>query len=379
MTDPAIEPIYKKLATHLDNLPGGFPPTETGVELRILKRLFTPEEAEFALHLTLIAEEPRVIARRANISVKEAAQRLESMAKKGLIYRVVNPPGSPPKYMAAQYVIGIWEFHVNDLNPGLIKDMDEYIPTLMKEAWKIPQLRTVPVNKSISAQMEIMTYENAEEMVRSKKRALVAPCICRREQKMIGKGCDKPENVCLIFGSATDYYQRNQLGRIIDIQEALDILKIADRSGLVLQPTNAKSISNICCCCGCCCGILRKLRQFPAPADMVSTPFIAKLNVDTCKACGVCVKRCQMDAIQQTADTVQLDPTRCIGCGLCVSTCPTGALTLIRKPEQRKIPQTITMSAIDLGRARGKLDIGEILKLQIKSKMDRLLSLYSQS
>ena len=36
------EEIYKKLAKHLDNLPGGFPPTESGVELRILKRLFTP-------------------------------------------------------------------------------------------------------------------------------------------------------------------------------------------------------------------------------------------------------------------------------------------------------------------------------------------------
>jgi hypothetical protein len=57
--------IYQKLSQHLDNLPGGFPPTETGVELRILHRLFTPEEAELALHLTLIPEEPRVIARRA--------------------------------------------------------------------------------------------------------------------------------------------------------------------------------------------------------------------------------------------------------------------------------------------------------------------------
>ncbi|MBW1770343.1 MAG: 4Fe-4S ferredoxin, partial [Deltaproteobacteria bacterium] len=40
--------IFKKLAEHLDKLPGGFPSTETGVELRILRRLFTPEEAEFA-------------------------------------------------------------------------------------------------------------------------------------------------------------------------------------------------------------------------------------------------------------------------------------------------------------------------------------------
>ena len=79
--------VYQKLARHLDNLPGGFPATETGVELRILKRLFTPEESELALHLSLISEEPRVIARRAKISREEAADRLEAMALKGLILR----------------------------------------------------------------------------------------------------------------------------------------------------------------------------------------------------------------------------------------------------------------------------------------------------
>lgn len=57
--------IYQKLARHLDNLPGGFPSSETGVQYRILNRLFTTDEAEFALHLSLIPEAAKVIARRA--------------------------------------------------------------------------------------------------------------------------------------------------------------------------------------------------------------------------------------------------------------------------------------------------------------------------
>ena len=101
--------IYRKLAKHLDNLPGGFPPSNTGVEFRILKRLFTPEEAEFALYLTLIPEESKVVARRAKLSTQDAAQRLETMAQKGLIYRIESEEGQP-MYMASQYVIGIWEF-----------------------------------------------------------------------------------------------------------------------------------------------------------------------------------------------------------------------------------------------------------------------------
>jgi len=72
-----VADIYERLAEHLDNLPGGFPRTESGVEIRILRRLFTLEDAEFATHLTLIPEEPRVIARRAKIPVSEAARQLE--------------------------------------------------------------------------------------------------------------------------------------------------------------------------------------------------------------------------------------------------------------------------------------------------------------
>ena len=53
--------IYQRLAKHLDKLPGGFPSTESGVELRLLRRLFTPEQAELAPHLTLIPEEPRLV------------------------------------------------------------------------------------------------------------------------------------------------------------------------------------------------------------------------------------------------------------------------------------------------------------------------------
>ena len=79
--------IYHKLAHHLDELPAGFPSTESGVEIRILKRLFAPEDAELALHTTLIPEEARVIARRAGITKEEAEERLHEMAQKGLILK----------------------------------------------------------------------------------------------------------------------------------------------------------------------------------------------------------------------------------------------------------------------------------------------------
>ena len=160
--------IYDKLAKHLDDLPAGFPRTESSVEMKILRRIFNPEDAEFALHLTLIPEAPRVIARRAKIPVKEAARRLEDMEKKGLIMGIVEK-NKPPLYMASQFAVVFWENQVNNLDPELVQNFEDYVDTFMEEGfWHgTPQMRTIPVNKSIATENVVMPYEKAEELVRS--------------------------------------------------------------------------------------------------------------------------------------------------------------------------------------------------------------------
>ncbi|MCG6893269.1 MAG: 4Fe-4S binding protein [Desulfobacteraceae bacterium] len=370
------EALYRKLADHLDSLPGGFPPTKSGVELRILRRLFSPEQAELAPFLTLIPEEHRVIARRSGLSAGEASRRLEEMAAEGLVFRIARGR-RPPLYMAAQYVIGIWEYHVNDLDPELIRDMNEYIPTLFEAGvWeKAPQLRTVPVRTSIQSRPEVLAYENVEELVARQKKFHVAPCICRREHRMAGGGCDRPEEACLIFGLGADYYRHRGVGRPIDLQETLDILKKAEETGLVLQPSNAQKIVNICCCCSCCCQVLKNVRRYPRPAELIASPFSVSADSGTCKGCKLCLERCPMEALSVTEKTVSVDRGRCIGCGLCVSTCPTGSLSLQRRPDhqQPKVPRNMVESTIRLGRTRGKLGAAELVKMQLKSKVDRFL------
>ena len=69
-----MNPVYPQLAKHLDDLPGGYPATASGVELRILQRLFTPQDAALALKLTVIPEPPRVVARRAGLSEADTAR-----------------------------------------------------------------------------------------------------------------------------------------------------------------------------------------------------------------------------------------------------------------------------------------------------------------
>ena len=50
------EDVYSLLREQLDQYSIGFPATESGVELRILRKLFTAEEAAMYLRLSLLLE-----------------------------------------------------------------------------------------------------------------------------------------------------------------------------------------------------------------------------------------------------------------------------------------------------------------------------------
>ncbi len=326
--------IYESLAVHLDGLPGGFPRTESGVEMRILKRLFTEDEAALACRLRAMPEPVERIAKRTGLPPEELSDKLYRMSIKGLVFRADTPEG--PRYMAAQYVVGIWEYQVNDLDEGLIKDMNEYIPHLIDPFLKLKtkQLRTIPIGASLDGQGAVMPYEEARKLIEQQNKIVVAPCICRREHSMIGKGCGKLAEACLIFSGAAHFYEKNGLGRPISREEALQILKKAEEDALVLQPTNAQKIMAMCLCCGDCCQILKSLKRLPKPSALVHTNYYAKVNGEECIGCEICLDRCQMEAISMQDDVAAVDTDRCIGCGLCIPTCSADAIDLIRKDEK---------------------------------------------
>jgi NAD-dependent dihydropyrimidine dehydrogenase PreA subunit len=280
--------------------------------------------------------------------------------------------------MATQFVIGIYEYQLNKLTPELARDLEEYLAHWWNaDTWrKAPQIRTIPVGESISPQLEVLAYEQAEALVGAQERFAVAPCICRQEKRMLGEGCDKPLETCLSFGDAADFYVHNGWGRAISRDEALALLKADEAAGLVLQPGNSQQADFICACCGCCCGVLRGLKLDPKPARIASSAFHALLDRDLCSGCGACTERCQMEAIRLDDGHALLDLDRCIGCGLCVSTCPTEALSLVRKPtfEQPYVPKNIVETNIKLGQARGVLRTPDLIGLMVRSKVDRLLA-----
>ncbi len=367
--------VYQRLAQALDELPGGYPRSESGVELRILQRLFTPQEAHVACCLTLLAESAEVVARRAGLPVEETARLLEEMDRKRLIYNF-SPTGATPRYMAQQFVIGLWESQVDRLDRELVELFEAYLPIYAAaDLWgRVPQLRTIPVRQSIPNTATILPYEHVEAMMGKQTRFAVANCICRQEMHIIDQGCGRPMETCLVTGSMVDYYVRVGRGREITREEALALIDQANEAGLVLQAGNDQASGSLCMCCGCCCGVLRILKSYPDPANHGSSPFVAVLDESRCMGCELCLSRCPMDALTFADFHAVHHPERCIGCGLCVSTCPESALTLVRKEQQREVPKTIVHLYISMARSRKRLGPGEMVRLGARTAVDRFLA-----
>ncbi len=325
------EDVYLKLRAFLDTLGSGYPSTPTGVEVRILKKLFSPSEAELAMQLKGEPEEVAAIAARSGGEEKTLADRLEDMAQKGLIYRTRKE--GKPLYQAIQFIVGIWEFQLKTIDRELSQMVEEYLPyygmSLMPI--KTKQMRVIPVDSSLKSTARVETYNRIRELVKEQSTFAAAQCICRKEQELLGKKCSRPQETCLGFGKFAEFYVENKMARPISKAEALKILDRAEESALVLCPTNSEELAGVCCCCPCCCPILRYSKLMPRPADVVLSYYEAKIDSELCSACGQCRDRCQMAAIKEGKDSSEIVEGRCIGCGLCVSVCPTEALSLVAK------------------------------------------------
>lgn len=327
--------VYQRLAKKLNELPHGFPSTESGVELRILRKIFSPEEAEMALKIRPLPETAQQIATRLEKPLEEMQEILDDMVRKGQIGSAKM--GGVQMYMLFPFLIGIWEFQLLRLDKELSDLMEEYAPALVGTVggFKPSLARVVPVNAQISVQHQVYPYEDLRQTMDKAKAFQVVDCICRKEQAIQGHPCTHTLENCLVFSEHEGAFDKYPRGRLISRDEALAILVKSEEEGLVHCTYNVqRGQMFVCNCCSCCCGMLRSVKELGAPYMLAGSNFFAIIDQDACDACGTCAnERCPMDAIVvQDGDYVVI-PERCIGCGVCTTTCPSEAVTLIRKPE----------------------------------------------
>jgi electron transport complex protein RnfB len=328
------EETFVKLREYINNNSFAFPGTSSGVELKILKQLFTPEDAEMILKLKPSRERETAdqIAKRTGLDRNIVEKELESLSKKGLIFRIRR--AGVTIYNLAPFMIGLYEYSVNKVDEDLAHLYREYFDTkFIYELAKrnTPGFKVIPIEETIEPDTVLVPYQKLKESVKEARVISVAECICRKEGRLVRGGCDKdyPTENCLSFGAAAEYYIENGIGREITAEEAIKILDEADEAGLVHAGANKTHLSNICNCCPCCCGLMRGITQFGFDKHkFMNAIFESIIDKDLCIACNNCVERCPVGAISMEEDFAVVDRNKCLGCGLCHRTCPEEAITL---------------------------------------------------
>ena len=352
--------IYRQLQIQLDKYPIGYPATQSGVEIDILKYFFTQLQAKIALCLTLrsipVAKIRKRLKEKFNIELSSDDLRamLDEMFMKGVISR----SGSVgfPRYSVAMLAIGMFEYHVDDLTYELVEMIQKYFDEAFGAEFfrsSLPQLRTSPHMKAIVPEYIVDTYDNMRHFInKTKENIHVANCVCKQAEAIMGKPCRQTDNieVCLLLGS-TGYAERGR-ARQISKEECLNILDMAEEKGMVLQPGNSRKPNCICICCGCCCGVLTTAKKQPQPARFFASNYYARIDAVLCEGCGICVQRCQMDAIISEDKNFRVDLDRCIGCGLCVTKCKPSAVKLFKKAKVNVPPMNTEILYLSILRER---------------------------
>ncbi|MCA1787494.1 MAG: 4Fe-4S binding protein [Desulfobacteraceae bacterium] len=328
----------------------GFPATKSGAEIKILQHIFSPDEAELATCLTYQFEPVEIIFERAKHLVDspaKLAEQLDRIQKKGGIESRIE--ADKRLYCTAPLVVGMYEYQVNRLTPDFLKASDQYFSDksfgIAFLSTKLPQMRTIPIEKSIQAGTAVSTFDAAVSLLeKAEGPFVILECICRKKRSLNGKLCkitDRKET-CLAVDNMASMAMNADIGREITRVEAVSILEQNQKDGLVLQPSNTQKAEIICSCCGCCCGMLSIHKALPKPVDFWASNFHAIINNDVCNGCGVCETRCQVGAVtvSQKFGYAVVDLNRCIGCGVCVPTCNTGAISLQKKPTETRPPET---------------------------------------
>jgi len=219
------EDIYRRLAHRLDTIPNGFPATASGVELKLLAKIFTPEEAQLAAVMRLTREPATEIAARAGSDPEKTHETLKAMARKGLIRA-----GRGEKQLAfglLPFVVGIYEEQ--------LPRMDEEMAALFEQYYQetrggfvggevISVHRVIPVEESIPVEVEILPYERASTLIEQSKSWGVRDCICRVQQRLVGRGCDRPIENCIMLAPIEGAFAHSEATRPISKEEAKELV-----------------------------------------------------------------------------------------------------------------------------------------------------------
>ena len=355
MSHHASESGYRQLVRRLNKFPQGAPPSE--LLFRILSILLSESEAEFVSRLPLMPFTVHRATRALGLSDKQVRVMLDQLADRAILLDLEH--NGETIYLLPPPMAGFLEFSLmrvrSDIDQKALSELlyqylnveEDFIRELFTRG-ETQLGRTLVHEPSLDSEnsAQVLDYERASEVIRSARRIGVGICYCRHKMSHLGRACDAPQEICLLFNDAADSLIRHGHVRAIDRQEGLDLLQQAHDHRLLQFADNVrKGVNFICNCCGCCCEAMIAARRFAHLHPVHTTNFMPVYEINRCSACGRCVKACPVEAIALCpvegeealvkGSSPCFDPEICLGCGLCVRACPHEAIRL--KSRERRV------------------------------------------
>jgi electron transport complex protein RnfB len=341
--------LYEKLRILLSPSIGIPLPKNTTVE-KLLINMFTEKEALVVAEGIRKAIRPvriKTIQKRIGLPESEIQEILDHMLYTGKILK----KGS--FYVVMPYLPGEFElyFTFKRDDPERMKKAGEAHFDLIKSGFQLkylqkdyrlirvlpavePTIKEIAVKRSIDTDHFVLPFEILEKYLARQKIFALERCSCRTAAELSGNPCKRThENFCVAAGSLAKIVIKSGAGRQVSLPEVMDILKKAEKEGLVHESVNIqKSSVFICNCCPCCCAVLHNVKEFHNKAGTMVSNFQPKIDPTKCKLCETCMKKCPMDVISHVIDgstgKMVFAMENCIGCGVCSSNCPEGAIAL---------------------------------------------------
>lgn len=340
--------------------------------LPLIAARYTPGEAEILTGLPFFPPQKlSVLAGIKKMDPVELEKRLDACARKGLAFRYTKD-GEPRYYLhdmtvsqrmwgapgpsgeaAQQYAV-----LADSMLPG---DIQVYVKPTEKPN------RVVPIHQTVEDDRSIRPYEDMNQLLDSYSYFCEGHCLCRKRMHLSGRV--EPEHRaknCLHFDKLAHYMVDNGLAREITRQEAAEILRDSAEQGLILSIANHQhDPDTLCSCCKCCCTWIEGLQKRANGGNFSPSNYRVNISDDLCTGCGLCVKRCQLEAIKlidmasvkgrktvvkdkdgqehslvnKTGKVSTVNINACVGCGVCAYKCPSKALTMKRNDIEHAPPE----------------------------------------
>ncbi|MBT4540179.1 4Fe-4S binding protein [Candidatus Woesearchaeota archaeon] len=359
-------PNYKALQKRLEKSPQGAPASEA--LFKIIEHLFTEKEAKLVSQIPINLFSAKKAAKIWNMHEKEAKEVLNELADKGLLLDIKK--GNNQEYILAPTMAGFFEFSImrtdGKFDRKLLSELyHQYINVeedFIKQVLALePNIARVFVQEDTVEKHEgvILDYERATKVIENATCVTVGTCYCRYKMNSASKGCDKPQEVCLSFNNAAKSLAKHGIAKEISKKKAMKLLNQCIKDGLVQVGDNVQDRASwICNCCGCCCEALLAYKKLGC-APRVSSNYLCKIDYDKCKRCGLCAKKCPVDAIEMKNRRPIIDTKKCLGCSVCTRFCPAQSMEMQRRKQRNFVPkdafERFVLSAINEGKLQNLL------------------------